>query len=59
MLPDEPHGLAPGHPVQHGEACESGAGPAAPTAAADLHPIRPGPVPGLAQGVLRVAAIHR
>jgi len=56
-LPDEGHGPSRRHAVQHGDARQRRTSPPTPTAARDLHSLRFGATPWLAQGVLSVVAI--
>jgi len=59
VLPHERHGIARWYAVQHGHACQRGAGPAAPTVAGDLYSLHLGALPCLTQGILCVVAIGR
>lgn len=57
VLPDEGHCLLRRHAVQYGNAGQRSAGPPMSTGTRNLHPLRLGATPCLAQGVLRVVAI--
>src|SRR5690606_2901237 len=49
VLADVAHRLAGRHPVEHGDAGQRGPGAALAAVAGDLHPLRGGALPGLAQ----------